>query len=65
MTFQSILWRIRPDIPTERVEAPEFFHDLNIDQIVAAVTGKDEYHLKPFFTVNSAMSTRSSTASKS
>jgi DNA mismatch repair protein MutS len=50
MTFQSILCRrIRPDIPTEQVEAPEFFHDLNIDQIVAAVTGKDEYDLKPFF----------------
>jgi DNA mismatch repair protein MutS len=49
-TFQSILCRrIRPDILPERVEAPEFFHDLNIDQIVAGVTGKDEYGMKPFF----------------
>ena len=50
MTFQSILcWRTPSSIPTEPVETPEFFHDLNIDQIVAAVTGKDEYDLKPFF----------------
>jgi DNA mismatch repair protein MutS len=50
MTFQSILCRrIRPDVSFEQVEAPEFFHDLNIDQIVAGVTGKDEYDLKPFF----------------
>src|SRR5712692_236740 len=51
MSFQSILYpRIRPDVPTERAEAPEFFKDLNIDQIVAAATtGKDEYDLKPFF----------------
>ena len=51
MKFQSILYRqIGPGMPTERAEAPEFFKDLNIDQIVTAVTtGKDEYDLKPFF----------------
>ena len=50
MTFQSILCRhIRANVSLEQVEAPEFFHDLNIDQIVAGVTGKDEYDLKPFF----------------
>jgi hypothetical protein len=51
MAFQSILYRrLPPDIPTEEmVEAPEFFHDLNIDQIVAGVTGKDECDLKSFF----------------
>lgn len=66
MTFKSILYRrIRPAIPAEQVEAPDFFHDLNIDQIVAGVTGKDEYNLKPFFIVNSPMSTRSPTGSKS
>jgi DNA mismatch repair protein MutS len=51
MNFQSILYRrIGPDKPTEQTEEPEFFRDLNIDQIVVAVTaGKDEYNLKPFF----------------
>jgi DNA mismatch repair protein MutS len=50
MTFQSILYRqIRADVPIEPTEAPEFFHDLNIDQFVSGVTGKDQYDLKPFF----------------
>jgi DNA mismatch repair protein MutS len=51
MNFQSILYpQLAPGLRTEQAEAPEFFGDLNIDQIVAAVTaGKDEYDLKSFF----------------
>ncbi len=51
MTFQSILYPgIAPDARSEPAEAPEFFRDLNLDQIVrAASAGKDEYDLKPFF----------------
>jgi DNA mismatch repair ATPase MutS len=52
-SFHSILFaRAEEDVGTETVEAPEFFADLNLDQIVAAVTsGKEEYNLTPFFYV--------------
>jgi len=48
MQFHSILFT---DLNTTiRHEAPEFFHDLNLDQIVAAVTaGRQDYDLAPFF----------------
>jgi DNA mismatch repair protein MutS len=49
--FQSILFERSDYLRTaEATEAPEFFPDLNLDQIVEAITaGRDEYNLKPFF----------------
>ncbi|MHB8595698.1 MAG: MutS-related protein [Ktedonobacteraceae bacterium] len=51
MTFHSILFEKTEDgIQKETPEAPVFFVDLNLDQIVDTITaGKQEYHLKPFF----------------
>ncbi len=53
MTFRSILF---PDaaarLPDPRLAAPDFFVDLNLDQIVDAITnGKEEYDLRSFFFV--------------
>jgi len=50
--FRSILFadesEIGPNLDAR--EAPEFFTDLNLDQIVDSITaGRDEYNLKPFF----------------
>ena len=49
--FHSILFRRPADrIGDDALVTPEFFADLNCDQIVDAITaGKDEYNLKPFF----------------
>jgi DNA mismatch repair protein MutS len=51
MTFHSILFaRAEDSLKTESVEAPVFFLDLNLDQVIdAIVAGKQEYNLKPFF----------------
>lgn len=47
--FTSILG----GMPKTQADAPEFFVDLNLDQIVDAVTaGRAEYDLKPFFHVS-------------
>jgi len=50
-SFHSILFE-SPDsgIVGDKIEPPESFHDLNLDQIVDAITrDRDEYNLKPFF----------------
>jgi DNA mismatch repair protein MutS len=51
MTFHSILFEKTEDrIEDETIEAPAFFVDLNLDQIIDAITaGKPDYNLKPFF----------------
>jgi len=51
MTFHSILFEKTEDsIIEETLEAPIFFVDLNLDQIIEAITSrKQEYNLKPFF----------------
>ena len=51
MTFYSILFENSEDrIKEETVEAPDYFVDLNLDQIIAVVTfGRQEYNLEPFF----------------
>jgi DNA mismatch repair protein MutS len=51
MTFYSILFETTDDRPKNtHVPVPDFFGDLNLDQIVAAATiGRDEYNLEPFF----------------
>lgn len=51
MTFHSILVEeAERDVTNEVSTAPEFFADLNLDQIVDAITvGKAEYNLKPIY----------------
>jgi DNA mismatch repair protein MutS len=51
MTFHSILFaKIEDRQKTKTPEEPACFVDLNLDQIIDAITaGRQEYHLKPFF----------------
>jgi hypothetical protein len=50
-TFRSILFELSDsETAANKIEPPEFFHDLNLDKIVDAITsGREEYNLKPFF----------------
>ncbi|HUN96878.1 MAG TPA: DNA mismatch repair protein MutS [Bradyrhizobium sp.] len=51
MIYCSILYRELTDRPTgEPATEPPFFRDLNLDQVVAAITvGREQYDLRPFF----------------
>ena len=51
MTFYSILFPGAKDPQaTETAEAPAFFKDLNLNQVIDAITaGKEIYNLKPLF----------------
>jgi DNA mismatch repair protein MutS len=48
-SFESILFE-QDGVGADSVQEPEFFGDLNLDQIVASLTeGREEYELGPFF----------------
>ncbi|MGH7988960.1 MAG: MutS-related protein [Limisphaerales bacterium] len=49
--FHSILFESSDSgIVGDKIELPDFFRDLNLDQIVDAITrDREEYNLKPFF----------------
>jgi hypothetical protein len=51
MPFQSILFeRTDDNIKRETLDTPVYFVDLNLDQVIDAITvSRDNYNLKPFF----------------
>jgi DNA mismatch repair protein MutS len=53
-SFHSILFlNTAYRVPDQGPATPDFFVDLNLDQIIAAITaGKEEYNLKPFFYIS-------------
>lgn len=52
MTFCSILFESSQDRKEENIDMPDFFVDLNLDQIVENICcDKKEYNLKPFYHV--------------
>lgn len=49
-SFKSILYPSDTPVPDDETREPDYFIDLNLDQIVGAVTKfKEEYQLKPYF----------------
>ncbi len=49
MTFYSILFE-KENIQKEAAKQPDFFSDLNLDQVIDAIAArKKDYNLKPFF----------------
>lgn len=49
MTFQSMLFPVGTSISPETQDMPACFHDLNLDQLVEALTkDRQAYNLKPF-----------------
>ena len=51
MIFHSMLHKLPENaVAAETLDAPDFFADLNLDQVVDTITaGRQEYNLKPFF----------------
>jgi len=50
MKFSGVLFTTKEDAAKVSPVAPDFFTDLNLDQVVNAITaGREEYDLKPFF----------------
>ena len=50
VTFWSVLFEGPPEAPDLPLEEPDFFADLNLDQVLEAMAaGREEYELKPFF----------------